>query len=96
MNTPAVIHNPAAQRFEAGLGADRAECCYRRQGDVLMLHHTEVPPALQGLGLAGLLVQTALDWARENQLRVQASCSYVASYMLRHPETQDLLVGAGN
>ncbi len=94
MNTPAVIHNPAAQRFEAGLGADRAECCYRLQGQVLVLHHTEVPPALQGLGLAGLLVQAALDWARANQFRVQASCSYVASYMKRHPQTQDLLVGA--
>ena len=95
MNTPAIVHNPAAQRFESGLGADRAECCYRRQGNVLELHHTEVPPALQGLGLAGLLVQTALDWARANGLRVQPSCSYVASYMQRHPETQDLLVDAG-
>ena len=95
MNTPAIVHNPEAQRFEAGQGADRAECCYRRQGNVLVLHHTEVPAALQGLGLAGLLVQAALDWARENQLRVQPSCSYVASYMKRHPQTQDLLVGAG-
>ncbi len=90
---PAVVHNPAAHRFEAGQGASLAECCYRRQGDVLVLHHTEVPPALQGLGLAGLLVQTALDWARENQLKVQPSCSYVAAYMKRHPQTHDLLVG---
>ena len=92
MNTPAIVNNPAAQCFEAGRGADRAECCYRRQGQVLELHHTEVPAALQGLGLAGLLVQAALDWARENQLGVLPSYSYVASYMKRHPQTQDLLV----
>ena len=91
MNAPTVVHNPAAQRFESGQGADLAECCYRRQGNVLVLHHTEVPPALQGLGLAGLLVQAALDWARAQQLRVQPSCSYVAAYMKRHPETLDLL-----
>ena len=91
---PAIVHNTAAQRFEAGQGATMAECSYRRQGNLLVLHHTEVPPALQGLGLAGLLVQSALDWARDNRLQVQPSCSYVASYMKRHPETQDLLVGA--
>ncbi len=94
MNTPTIIHNAAAQRFQAGQGADTAECCYVRQGDVLVLHHTEVPPALQGLGLAGLLVQATLDWARASGLRVQPRCSYVAAYMKRHPETQDLLVAA--
>jgi len=95
MNTPTVVHNPGAQRFECSQGADLAECCYVRRGDVLVLHHTEVPPALQGLGLAGQLVQAALDWARANHLRVQPSCSYVASYMKRHPPTQDLLASAG-
>ncbi len=95
MNTPTVVHNPDAQRFECGQGADLAECCYLRRGDVLVLHHTEVPPALQGLGLAAQLVQAALAWARENHLCVQPSCSYVASYMKRHPETQDLLAAAG-
>lgn len=92
MNVPTIVHNPAAQRFEAGQGADLAECSYLLRGDVLVLHHTEVPPALQGLGLAGLLVQAALAWARDNGLRVQPTCSYVAAYMKRHPETQDLLV----
>jgi predicted GNAT family acetyltransferase len=95
MNAPTVVHNPAAQRFEAGQGANLAECAYVRQGDVLVLHHTEVPPAFQGLGLAALLVQAALDWARANGLRVRPTCSYVASYMKRHPETQDLLAPAG-
>lgn len=96
MNPPAVVHNPAAERFESGRGADLAACCYRRQGNLLVLHHTEVPAALQGLGLAGLLVQAALDWARAEQLRVRPSCSYVAAYMQRHPETQDLLAPAGS
>lgn len=96
MNTTTVVHNPGAQRFECGSGAELAECCYLRRGDVLELHHTVVPPALQGLGLAAQLVQAALDWARENRLRVQPTCSYVASYMKRHPQTQDLLAPAGD
>lgn len=90
-----ISHHPAAQCFEgveAGHSAqDAAVCSYRRQGDVLVLHHTEVPPALQGKGLAGELVQAVLDWARAQGLHVRPTCSYVAAYMRRHPETQDLL-----
>ena len=90
-----ITHNAAAFRFEGVLqGApspDLAVCSYRRTGDVLVLHHTEVPPALQGQGLAGELVQATLDWARAQGLFVRPTCSYVAVYMRRHAETQDLL-----
>ena len=90
-----VTHNVAASRFEGVLhGAPSPElavCSYRRMGDVLVLHHTEVPRALQGQGLAGELVQATLDWARAQGLRVRPTCSYVAAYMRRHADTQDLL-----
>lgn len=95
----AVTHHPEASRFEARLGDDGqhlAVCSYRRVGDTLVLHHTEVPWALQGRGLAGELVQGALDWARAHGLRVRPSCSYVAAYMRRHPETRDLLEHNGD
>jgi predicted GNAT family acetyltransferase len=36
-------------------------------------------------------VQAALAHARAQGWRVRPSCSYVRSYMRRHPETQDLL-----
>ena len=88
---PTVTHNPPALRFEATLKGRLAECSYQRQGDVLVLHHTEVPAALQGQGVAAALVQAALAWARAEGLRVRPVCSYVAAYMKRHPETQDLL-----
>ena len=89
---PAVVtHHPQACRFEAHTPAGLALCSYRRQGDVLVLHHTEVPPAMQGQGLAAALVAATLAWAREQGLRVRPVCSYVASYMRRHPETRDLL-----
>ena len=93
MNPPPlnIQHNAAASCFETTLAGHRAECAYRRQGDVLGLHPTAVPDALQGQGLAAALVTQALDWARQQGLRVRPTCSYVASYMRRHPETQDLL-----
>ena len=86
-----ITHQGAAQRFEAQLEGHLAQCCYRRDGKVLVLHHTEVPPAFEGQGVAGALVAAALAWARAEGLRVRPTCSYVASYMRRHAETQDLL-----
>ncbi|MCY7315127.1 MAG: N-acetyltransferase [Rubrivivax sp.] len=86
-----IHHNPQAQRFEVQLGDGMALCSYRQQAQVLVLHHTEVPPALQGQGIAAALVQAALDWARADGLSVQPVCSYVAAYMQCHPQTQDLL-----
>ena len=86
-----IIHRPDASRFEAAIGPRLAICSYRRSGDVLVLHHTEVPAAMQGQGLAGELVAAALAWARSSGLQVRPTCSYVAAYMRRHPETQDLL-----
>lgn len=86
-----IVNNPAANRFEIALDGHLAVCDYRREGTTLVLPHTLVPTALQGRGIAALLVQAALDWARAEGLKVRPVCSYVASYLQRHPEQQDLL-----
>ncbi len=56
--------------------------------------HTFVPPALRGRGIAERLVAAGLGWARAQGLRVTASCSYVAAYLGRHPEWDDLRRGS--
>jgi len=90
--TPVVVrHDRVASRFVAEVDGRGSECVYRRQGDVLLMTHTEVPPALEGRGIAAALVAAALAWARQEGLRVHPLCSYVAVYMRRHPETRDLL-----
>lgn len=86
-----IVHHPDRSRFEATVEGRLSVCAYRRQGDVLLMTHTEVPAELQGHGIAAGLVQAALDWARAEGLRVRPLCSYVAVYMRRHPGTQDLL-----
>lgn len=89
-----VTHNPGASRFEASVDGLLAICDYRRDGDTLVLPHTVVPNALQGRGVAAQLVHAALAWARAEGLKVEPWCSYVASYMHRHPETRDLLAAS--
>jgi predicted GNAT family acetyltransferase len=88
---PAVVHNRAAARFEADFAGRLCLADYRIEGGVLTMTHTYVPPPLEGHGIAAALVEQALAYARREGLRVRPSCSYVARYMRRHPDTLDLL-----
>jgi predicted GNAT family acetyltransferase len=86
-----VRHDAAASRFEAPVDGGVAECAYRLSNGLMNIVHTEVPPRSEGRGIAAALVNVALAHARAQGWRVRPSCSYVRSYMRRHPETQDLL-----
>jgi len=85
-----IEHRPDQQRFEATLKAGRGEVAYRLNGDVMTILHTEVDPSLEGQGVAGQLVQAALDHARAHGLKVEPVCSYASKYMQRHPESEAL------
>lgn len=47
---------------------------------------TEVPEPLRGRGVAGELLRTAFEYARERHLRVDVLCPLAADYLKRHPE----------
>lgn len=87
-----VYHNEQENRFEIRLGTEIAELTYARQGEkVLVLFHTGVPPAWEGRGIGSRLVKAALDYARQNGYKIIPLCSFVAAYLRRHPEYQDLV-----
>jgi predicted GNAT family acetyltransferase len=50
-----------------------------------------VTRALEGQGVASQLVKAALDDARQEHLAVVPFCPFVAGYIQRHPEYQDLV-----
>jgi predicted GNAT family acetyltransferase len=50
-----------------------------------------VPPELRGRGIAEQLVRAALADARTAGNKVVPACSYVAKFIERHHEYQDLL-----
>jgi predicted GNAT family acetyltransferase len=88
---PIVVDNTEASRFEIRLPEGVAELTYRYEdGTSLVLIHTEVPKPVEGRGLAGRLARTALEFARDNHLRVVPRCPFVRSYIRKHPEFQDL------
>ncbi len=86
-----VVHNAAASRFEALVDGLQCVADYELQRGVMVMHHTYVPAALRGRGVAAALVHEALAYARSRGLRVRPLCSYVSGYMRRHPETRDLI-----
>jgi predicted GNAT family acetyltransferase len=57
----------------------------------ITLWHTEVPEALRGRGMAGILAKTALEYARDNLLKVDVVCPMVANYLSKNPEFQALV-----
>ncbi|MBO3085213.1 GNAT family N-acetyltransferase [Cellulomonas fengjieae] len=64
---------------------------YDTIGATVVFTHTEVDPALEGQGIASMLVKAALDAVRASGRDVVAFCPYVKAWLGRHPDYQDLL-----
>ena len=86
-----VVNNQAESRYEMPVDGHVAILVYRRDGTVLHLVHTEVPPQLEGRGLASRLVQGALDDIRAKGETIVPRCSYVTAWLQRHPAYRDLI-----
>jgi predicted GNAT family acetyltransferase len=87
-----VVDDRADSRYVALWGESVAGFAeYTLKPDVIVFTHTEVDPAFEGRGIAGVLVRTALDDVRSRGLRVVAVCPYVKAWIARNPDYQDLL-----
>ncbi len=85
-----IAHDPASQRFTTVSDGETAYLEYERAGDVMVITHTIVPPAIGGRGIAGDLVRTALEHAKAEGLKVDPRCSYSDGWMRKHPEYEVL------
>ncbi len=88
---PEVTHNAASQRFESNVDGLLCRCDYRMHGSTMMLVHTEVPPQLEGRGIASILVRAAFDHAKQNGMDVLPVCAYVRTWVQRHPEFNSMV-----
>ncbi len=91
MSEDRVSRNAAEDRYELQVGDEVAVAAYRQQGDVVTFTHTEVPKALEGQGVATKLIAGALDDVRHRKLKIIAACEFVAAYVQRHSDVQDLI-----
>ncbi len=86
--------NPAMSRFEMPLGGGAlAVAYYKLEDGRVILHHTEVPQELSGLGYGSRLAHGVFEALRRDGKRVIAKCQFMSSYATRHPEYAALLDG---
>ena len=71
-----VVHLPADNRFEVDLGKEKAILIYMIKAGLFILLHTEVPPDFEGQGIAGMMARAALEYAKNEGLKVRSYCSY--------------------
>lgn len=81
-----------ASRFEIALpGGEAAFADYRIEGDSIVFPHTVTPSAFEGRGLASQLAEAALDYARDQGLKVRPHCGFFRAYIAKRPELHDLV-----
>lgn len=51
----------------------------------MIVYHTEVSPKAEGQGLAKLMLNAMVSYARANNLKVKPLCPYVHAQFKRHP-----------
>ena len=86
-----VIDNSSRNRFEYTVEGHTAFIDYRRAAGVVSLTHAEVPTELEGRGIGSHMVRGTLDLIRERGEKVIPACSFVAAFIRRNPDYQDLL-----
>lgn len=88
-----IVNNTELNRFEIQLGHQVAVLEYQIAGKNIIYTHTEVPPEHEGKGIAAYMARFAMEFARENGLKVQALCPYVNAFVRRHPEYHSITWG---
>jgi predicted GNAT family acetyltransferase len=90
-----IVDNTAESRYEVredSVVLGYAE--YNRRHGQIEFTHTLVEPEYGGRGLAGQLVQFALDDARAKGEAVLPFCPYVKAWIGKHPDYLDLVPAA--
>jgi uncharacterized protein len=86
-----VRDNAARRRYELDVEGGQAFIDYRRNGNVVTMLHAEVPAALEGHGIGSALVRGALELVRTQGERIVPACPFVAAFVARHREFEDLV-----
>jgi predicted GNAT family acetyltransferase len=73
-------------------GDIKAEITYSKAGEhKIIIDHTEVSDELRGQNLGRVLVEHAVDYARENDFKVIPLCPFAKAVIERDDSLQDVL-----
>lgn len=68
------------------------EITWTQMADVMVVEHTFVNENMRNQGLAKKLVDRAVQYARDNEYKIEPVCSYVATVFERYDEYEDVKV----
>lgn len=85
-----VTHNQADSTFEVWIDGHLCKLDYIQDGNNFVIEHVGVDPAFRGQGVAGKITEAALEYARQNSLRVIPMCSYAVHYIRQNPQYMEL------
>jgi predicted GNAT family acetyltransferase len=87
-----VVNNKDQSRFQVEFdNGETAFIEYKMLPGKITFIHTEVPKDMGGRGIAGQLAKFALDYARAGHLRINIYCSYIAAYVKKNHDYDDLI-----
>jgi uncharacterized protein len=87
-----VADNPEQAQFEIRADGELVGFVqYRLRDGVIAFLHAETDPPFRNHGVAGTLIQSSLDSARERHLAVLPYCPFVRSWITEHPDYADLV-----
>lgn len=87
-----IVPNPDHDRFEIHVDGEKAgQAEYVRRGDRVIFTHTEIDDAYEGRGLGSQLARGALDAVRAAGDPIVPLCPFIAGYVAKHPEYDDLV-----
>ena len=87
-----VVDVPEANRYELRLGGRLIGLAAYRRGDGrIVFTHTEVDESCEGRGFGTRLATAALEDAARQGFEVAPLCPFIAHYIERHPEFEQLV-----
>lgn len=86
-----ITHHPQEGRIVASIDNQTAQMFYHIRGNKMIMTGTRVPGSLAGMGIPHELANQALDFARQENLKVKVEDPFVKSYVSHHPEYHDII-----
>ena len=75
-------------------GEPVGEMTYSRAGDdQIIVDHTETDPSISGQGGGKVLFRAMVAWARENGVKVHATCPFALAMFERDESSRDVFAG---
>nr|WP_106781621.1 GNAT family N-acetyltransferase [Lysinibacillus timonensis] len=83
--------NPQHYAFEYKKDGEKlAEIEWVQNGSTMVMNHTYVSDTLRGQGVAKKLLDHAVNYARDNNYKMEAVCSYVVAVFNKSNEYDDV------